>query len=107
MKRCPEVDLRKNGLYHGEYSINHPERFVKELPGVVENRRQDNKDLMVKNNLDDSYYPVGGRIQFGETAEQAVNRGAKEELGCEMKVDKLGFICEAYLHGTIADDNAG
>ena len=65
---------------------------------------KDNKVLMVKNNRDDYYYSVGGRIQFGETAEQAIIREIKEELGCELEVDRLGFICEAYFYGTIGDD---
>ena len=65
---------------------------------------KDNKVHMVKNNRDDYYYSVGGRIQFGETAEQAVKREIKEELGCEMEIDRLGFICEAYFYGTIGDD---
>lgn len=59
---------------------------------------------MVNNNRDDYYYSVGGRIQFGEAAEQAIKREVKEELGCEMEVDRLGFICEAYFYGTIGDD---
>ena len=41
---------------------------------------KDDKILMVKNNRDDYYYSVGGRIQFGETAEQAVKREVQEEL---------------------------
>ena len=61
------------------------------------------KILMVKNNRDDYYYSVGGRIQFGETAEQTVKREVKEELGFEMEIDRLGFICEAYFYGTIGD----
>ena len=64
---------------------------------------KDDKILMVKNNRVDYYYSVGGRIQFGETAEQAVKREVKEELGFEMEIDRLGFICEAYFYGTIGD----
>ena len=65
---------------------------------------KDNKVLMVKNNKDDYYYSVGGRIQFEETAIQAIKREVKEELGFEMEVDRLGFICEAYFYGTVGDD---
>ena len=65
---------------------------------------KDNKVLMVKNNKNNYYYSVGGRIQFGETALQAIKREVKEELGFEMEVDRLGFICEAYFYGSIGDD---
>ena len=65
---------------------------------------KDNKLLMVKNNKDDYYYSVGGRIQFGETAKQAIKREVKEELGFDMEVDRPGFICEAYFYGSIGDD---
>ena len=65
---------------------------------------KDNRLLMVKNNRDDYYYSVGGRIQFGETAEQAVKREVQEELGLEMEIDRLGFIKEAYFYGTVGSD---
>lgn len=64
---------------------------------------KDDKILMVKNNRVDYYYSVGGRIQFGETAEQAVKREVKEELGFEMEIDRLGFVREAYFYGDIGD----
>ena len=65
---------------------------------------KDGKILMVKNHRDDYYYSVGGRIQFGETAGEAVRREVKEELGFEMEIDRLGFVCEAIFYGTIGDD---
>ena len=65
---------------------------------------KDNQLLMVRNDRDGYYYSVGGRIQFGETAEQAVVREVKEELGFEMEVDRLGFVCEAYFYGTVGGD---
>ena len=50
---------------------------------------KDGKVLMVKNNKDDYYYSIGGRIQFGETARQAIKREVKEELGFEMEIDRF------------------
>lgn len=50
--------------------------------------------LMVRNSLSDYYYSVGGRIRFGETAEQAVIREVFEETGVRMEIDHLGFVLE-------------
>lgn len=65
---------------------------------------KEGKVLMVKNNEDNYYYSIGGRIQFGETARQAIKREVIEELGFEMEVDRLGFACESYFYGNIGDD---
>lgn len=65
---------------------------------------KDNKILMVKNDRDGYYYSVGGRIQLGETAQQAIEREVKEELGLDMEIDRLGFVCEAFFYGTVGDD---
>ena len=46
-----------------------------------------------------SLYSVGGRIKFGETAEEAVVREVWEETGVKMKVDRLGFVQENYFYG--------
>ena len=55
--------------------------------------------LMVGNDQAPYLYSVGGRIQFGETAEEAVVREVFEETGVRMEVDRLGFIQENYFIG--------
>ena len=55
--------------------------------------------LMVRNDVQDYFYSVGGRIRFGETAEEAVIREVFEETGVRMEVDRLGFVHENYFIG--------
>ena len=55
--------------------------------------------LMVENDLFDHMYSVGGRIKFGETAEEAVVREVYEETGTKMEVDRLGFVHEVFFPG--------
>ena len=58
---------------------------------------KDGKFLMVGNPNFDYLYSVGGRIQFGETAEQAVVREVFEETGRTLEIDRLGFVAEDYF----------
>ncbi|MBR3652353.1 MAG: NUDIX domain-containing protein [Bacteroidales bacterium] len=61
---------------------------------------KDGKLLMVGNNARPEYlYSVGGRIKFGETAEEAVVREVYEETGARLPVDRLGFVHENYFYG--------
>lgn len=60
---------------------------------------RDGKILMVGNERSDYLYSVGGRIKFGETAEQAVVREVMEETGVKLEIDRLGFIHENYFYG--------
>ena len=60
---------------------------------------KDNKVLMMANEKDDYLYSVGGRIKFGETAEEAIVREVWEETGTKMEIDRLGFIHENYFYG--------
>ena len=56
--------------------------------------------LMVGNNIRPQYlYSVGGRIKFGETAEEAVKREVFEETGYELEIDRLGCVHENYFYG--------
>ena len=58
---------------------------------------KDGRFLMVRNHMSDYFYSVGGRIKFGETAEEAVIREVLEETGVKMEIDHLGFIQENYF----------
>ena len=53
--------------------------------------------LMVRNNGDSHYYTVGGRIQFGESAQEAILREAFEETQIELEIDRLAFIHENFF----------
>ena len=61
---------------------------------------KDGKYLMAGNRKRPDYlYSVGGRIQFGETAEEAVIREVLEETGVRMEIGRLGFVHENYFYG--------
>lgn len=64
------------------------------------------KLLMVGNERSGYLYSVGGRIKFGETAEEAVVREVMEETGVRMEIDRLGFVHENYFYGD-APSNRG
>lgn len=61
------------------------------------------KFLMARSSGFDYLYSVGGRIKFGETAEQAVVREVCEETGRTLEVDRLGFVTEDFFYS----DNPG
>lgn len=62
---------------------------------------KDGKFLMAGNTFNDYLYSIGGRIRFGETAEEAVVREVFEETGARMAVDRLGFVNENYFMGDV------
>lgn len=64
------------------------------------------KLLMVGNVRSDYLYSVGGRIKFGETAEEAAVREVLEETGVRMEIDRLGIVHENYFYGD-APSNRG
>ena len=55
--------------------------------------------LMVKNKGDHgSYFTLpGGRVEKGETLEEAVIREAKEETGLDIQIDGIIYVNEAYF----------
>ena len=65
--------------------------------------QKDGKILMVSNDDAGYCYSVGGRIRFGETAEEAVIREVEEETGVKMEIDRLGFLQENFFFGDAGD----
>ncbi len=57
------------------------------------------KYLMAYNPEISYLYTVGGRIKFGETAEEAVIREVMEETGIRMEIDRLAFVHQNYFYG--------
>ncbi len=81
-----------------------PDMFVRCGDGFVNMRvgaiiMKDGKFLMVGNDRTDYLYSVGGRMKFGETAEEAVRREVLEETGVALEIDRLGFVHENYFIG--------
>jgi len=68
---------------------------------------QNGKFLMAGNHVRPEYlYSVGGRVKFGETAQEAVVREVFEETGVNLEIDRLGFVHENYFYGD-AEINKG
>lgn len=61
--------------------------------------RKGNKLLMTQDPRDNAYYTIGGRVQFGETAKEAMERETEEELGFRIPVKGLAFIHENFFYG--------
>ena len=58
-----------------------------------------NRVLMVTNDRFPTYYSIGGRVQFGETLEDAVLRETYEETQLHFKIDRLAFVHENFFRG--------
>ena len=56
--------------------------------------------LFATNDVEKYYYSIGGAIELGETAEQAVLREVYEETGVHYEVDRLAVIHENFFEGS-------
>ena len=83
------------GMSVGLFMVLPADREMTIEPALV----KDGKILMVGNERANYLYSVGGRIKFGETAEEAIVREVFEETGVKMEIDRLGFVHENYFYG--------
>lgn len=58
----------------------------------------DNKVLAMKDNHADYYYLPGGRVQFNETAENAVLRELKEELNIDANIIRHLYFSQSFFN---------
>lgn len=65
---------------------------------------EDGEILMNKNEFDPMYYTVGGKIEVGESSEEAVIREAFEETGIHYEIDRLLFTQELFYPSKFKDD---
>ena len=57
---------------------------------------EDGKMLLLENNRDPYLYTVGGAVELGETAEDAVRRECVEEIGVKYEPERLAVIQEEF-----------
>ena len=60
---------------------------------IIEN----GKVLFATNDSESYFYSIGGAIELGETAEQAVLREVKEETGVAYEIERLAFVQENFF----------
>ena len=61
--------------------------------------RDGNRILMARNSAEreGTYYSVGGRVQYGESLEEAILRELREETGLDCEVERLCAIHENFF----------
>jgi ADP-ribose pyrophosphatase YjhB (NUDIX family) len=81
-------------------------RPISHIRGKVIGLAKQNDQVLVCEVLTDNgnlkrWCPIGGGIEFGETAEHALKREIKEELNCGLQIAGQAMVCENFFehHG--------
>lgn len=64
-----------------------------------------NRILAMRDERSPYYYLPGGRVRMGETAEDAVLREVREELGVEAKIERLLWLNQAFFTEDVSGDH--
>ncbi len=60
---------------------------------------EDGKILFVKTKFGDYCYVAGGGVKLGESTETGVLREFTEEVGVQVKIERLAVVCENFFKG--------
>lgn len=91
MKISNAIEMMNNDVC---FQTNDNRRFrLRAAAIIIEN----NCVLFATNDAEKYYYSIGGAIELGETAENAILREVKEETGIEYEIDRLAFIQENFF----------
>jgi ADP-ribose pyrophosphatase YjhB (NUDIX family) len=78
-------------------TLKTPDGIFNYRVGAIIINSETNSILMVKNENSPYYYSVGGRVTFGESAQEAVLREAFEETQIQFDIERLAFIHENFF----------
>ena len=91
MKQNTVVEMNNNDVC---FQTPDKRRFRLRAAGII---IEDGCILFATNAIEKYYYSIGGAINLGETAEEAVVREIYEETGVQYEIDRLAFVQENFF----------